>query len=243
MHLKLDDLKTWLHKDLSQRDKLLLILSTFDVPCSPKEVKDRAAEAGFRAASKWNVSTILGRSAGYAIRVPNGWEITDAGKAHLRNLGISSLSPAAVQVAVDLRNHLVAIQNAETRAFVEEAVKCYEAELYRSAIVMSWLAAIDVLHKEVVKKHLSSFNAEATRLNAKWKKAANEDGLGLMKEHDFLQVLQNISVIGKNVKDELQAALKRRNGAGHPNSLKFGANAVAHHIETLLLNVFQKFHA
>ncbi len=28
---------------------------------------------------------------------------------------------------------------------------------------------------------------------------------------------------------------------GHPNSLKIGANTAAHHIEILLLNVFQKF--
>ncbi len=33
----------------------------------------------------------------------------------------------------------------------------------------------------------------------------------------------------------------RRNGCGHPNSLKIGANTAAHHIEILLLNVFQKF--
>ena len=35
--------------------------------------------------------------------------------------------------------------------------------------------------------------------------------------------------------------IARRNGCSHPNSLKIGANTAAHHIEILLLNVFQKF--
>ena len=40
---------------------------------------------------------------------------------------------------------------------------------------------------------------------------------------------------------ELRNCLDRRNGCGHPNSLKIGPNTVAHHIEILLLNVFKAF--
>jgi hypothetical protein len=62
-----------------------------------------------------------------------------------------------------------------------------------------------------------------------------------MAEADFLDRIAAISVIGKNVKKELNDCLDRRNGCGHPNSLQIGANTVAHHIEILFLNVFQKF--
>ena len=62
-----------------------------------------------------------------------------------------------------------------------------------------------------------------------------------MKEHDFLQVLEAISVIGKSVKNELETCLKLRNGCGHPNSLKIGQNRVAAHLETLVFNVFAVF--
>jgi hypothetical protein len=41
-----------------------------------------------------------------------------------------------------------------------------------------------------------------------------------MGEHDFLDVLAALSIIGKNVKDELQKALKLRNGCGHPTALE-----------------------
>jgi hypothetical protein len=189
----------------------------------------------------WNPSSTLIRSKGLAIRVPGGWELTESGKSHLHNIGVAAVSPAAVKIASDLRSHLVKIQSETTRAFVEEAIKCYEAELLRSAIVMSWIAAVDVLHRVTVKGFLSAFNKEAKSLNPRWKDAANEDGVGRMGEEDFLNRIAAINVIGKNQKDELLKALKLRNGCGHPNSLKVGPNMVASHLETLILNVFEQF--
>lgn len=235
------ELKSWLHKDLSRLDKLLLVLGSFDKAVQLSDIRERAKDAGFRVPSKWNESQILGASKGKAVRAPDGWEITDAGKIHLRNLGVSKISPAAMQVAVDLRAHLDKITDVETRDFVEEAIKCHEAELYRSAIVMSWLGAMDILHKHVHANHLAAFNAEAKRVNVKWKVAKTPDDLGRMGESDFLDRIAAISVIGKNPKEELQKALGLRNGCGHPNSLKVGVNKSAAHIETLLQNVFEKF--
>ena len=239
--LSSSDLKTWLHGDLSQRDKLLLILASLDEPCQVKEIKEYAKEAGFRVPPSWNPSASLGKSKGLAIRTPKGWEITETGKQHLRNLGVTKISPAAVQVATDLREELPKIKDEDTRAFVEEAIKCYEAELYRSAIVMSWLAAFDVLHNHVHAKHLKAFNEEAKRVDSRWKDAKTTDDLGRMGEADFLDRIAALSIIGKNVKEQLKGCLKLRNVCGHPNSLKIGANTTAHLIEILLLNVFKNF--
>ncbi|WP_265517587.1 hypothetical protein [Nitratireductor luteus] len=241
--LKPNDLKEWLHRDLGRLVKLLLILATFDSPTNLTEIRNRAATAGLRIPRGWNLSGILGGSKGLAIRVPDGWELTESGKSYLRNLGVTNLSPASVQVAADLRAHLEKITNPTTRAFAEEAIKCHEAQLYRSAIVMSWIAAVDVLHRQVVANHLAAFNAEAKKVDAKWKNAVDEDGLGRMKEEDFFNRIAAIGVIGKNRKEELLKALKLRNGCGHPNSLKVGPNMVASHLETLLLNVFEEFSA
>lgn len=70
----------------------------------------------------------------------------------------------------------------------------------------------------------------------------NLDGLARMKEHDFLDVLHAIGVLGKNVKQELQNnCLQLRNSCGHPNNFKVGEHRVAAHIEILILNVFSKF--
>jgi hypothetical protein len=239
--LQVVELKTWLHKQLSPREKLLLILATFDAPCEIKNIKSRAVEAGFRVPKQWNPSAILGKSKGLGIKTQSGWEITDAGKLALRKLGLNSINSAAVEVATDLRAALPNIDNADTQTFVEEAIRCHEAELYRSAIVMSWIAAVDVLHCHVHTNHLALFNTEASRIDSKWKEAKTMDDLGRMNEGEFLNRLAALSIIGKNVKTELKNCLDRRNGCGHPNSLKIGANTVAHHIEVLLLNVFQRF--
>jgi hypothetical protein len=144
-------------------------------------------------------------------------------------------------VATDLRDELGIIKDQNTRAFAEEAIKCHEAELYRSAIVMSWLAAVDVLHRYVHAHHLKEFNIEAKRVNNKWKAARSTDDLGNMNEAEFLERIAALSLVGKNVKKELKSCLDRRNGCGHPNSLKVGANTTAHHLEILLLNVFKAF--
>ena len=171
------ELKAWLQRDISSRDKLLLVLASIDEPCEIKSVKKKASDAGFRVPKVWNLSNILGRSKGMAVRAPMGWEITDLGRAHLRKLGVTKISPAAIQVANDLRAELPSIKNDTTRAFAEEAIKCHEAELYRSAIVMSWLAAVDVLQKYVHANHLKGFNADAKRANAKWKDAKTTDDI------------------------------------------------------------------
>lgn len=205
-------------------------------------MKARAKEAGFRMPTTWNPSSSLGGSNGLAIRTTMGWEITDAGRQYLRELGvIKKISSAAFQVATDLRDELANIKDIQTRTFVEEAVKCYEAELYRSAIVMSWLGAVAVLHNHICSMHLQAFNVEAKRIDSKWKHAKTTDDLGKMREADFLERIASISVIGKNVKRELKNCLDRRNGCGHPNSLQVSANTAAHHIEVLLLNVFKHF--
>jgi hypothetical protein len=241
--LKLSDeqLKIALQKDGLQRlDMLLLIISTFGKPIGVREIRAKARLAGCNI-DKWNVSDILARGKGSTLRVTGGYEIAEKGKTRLRSLDLDPASPAAVQVALDLRKHLTNVKDGDTRAFVEEAIKCYEARLFRSAIVMSWLAAVDVLKKEVVANRLVAFNAEAKKVNSKWKDATNADEIGAMNEGEFLNRLMGISMIGKNRKQRLEQALTLRNGCGHPNSLKVGQNEVAAHVEALLQNVFEVF--
>ncbi len=190
--------------------------------------------------ARWNITDILTKSK-YAIRLPTGYEVSEKGFERLEKLGVTKIPAGAAKIAQDLRKHLATIKDDTTRAFVEEAIRCHEAALYRSAIVMSWLAAVGVLQNVVVTNRLAAFNAEAKRIDAKWKDAATTDDLGRMKEVDFLDRIAAVGIIGKNVKMELVKGLNLRNGCGHPNSLKVSTNQVAAHIEFLLLNVFDTF--
>ncbi|MGO4351377.1 hypothetical protein AB4Z25_05525 [Rhizobium sp. RAF36] len=201
-----------------------------------------AKESGFNEIRKWNVAQVLSGSKGKAIRTPDGWELTNSGRAYLIGLGVPASGAPSISIAVDLRTHLSKLADQQTQKFVQEAITCHEAGCYRAAVVMSWLGAVDVLHKFVHKNHLAAFNSEATRvLGPKWKLALSTDDLGKMKEGDFLDRLEGLSIIGKNVKAELKTCLDRRNSCGHPNTFKLGANQSAAHLEILLLNVFEKF--
>src|SRR5437870_12165550 len=134
-----------------------------------KAVLSRGRDAGLTIPMSWNPSLVLKRSDGLAIRTPAGWEITDAGRESLRKYEGSRLGGAAAQVAHDLRAHLDLVRDPDTRSFVTEAVECFESHFYRSAVVMSWLAAVHVLHRHIHSTRLAAFNAAASRVDAKWR--------------------------------------------------------------------------
>jgi hypothetical protein len=224
---------------LTQTTRLLLCLAVGDGPKTVAQIKKIAKDGGIPA-KNWNVSSLLSASPG-AISIGGGWELTGKGRTIIEPLAGPLLASVAVKAATSLRAHLPSIANARTREFVEEAISCLEHEEYRAAVVLSWVGAVSLLYDDVIAKHLSAFNAEATKRNAKWKPAKNADDLALMKEYDFLQILPAISVLGGNVKTELEGALKLRNGCGHPSSLKIAEHRAFSHIEVLVLNVFSKF--
>lgn len=236
-----DQLKNVIHNsDLSRLDVLIILLSVeSNRPKQIKEIKELAVAGGLRKAKSWNISDTLGRSNGLAVRTPDGWELAVSGISRSKELGADS---GPITVANNqLRSLASKVESDETRDFIEETIKCLEAKYFRAAVVLSWVGAVSVMHHYVVNNRLADFNTEAHRRNSKWKAAKNTDDLGKMKEHDFLQVLEGISEIGKNVKQELEGCLKLRNSCGHPNSLKIADSRVASHIEILALNVFSEF--
>ncbi len=229
-------------KELSRADKLLLVLATDGASAkSVKLIRSVAVAYGLREAKKWNVSSILARADGCAVKTATGWELNGKGKARISEIVGSPVAPMPTAVATSLRSVLTKVTDSNARAFIEEAVACYEARLYRAAVVLSWVGAVALLHKQVLDTQLAAFNTEAQRRDPKWRPAKNSDGLGRMKEHDVLDVIESLGVIGKNVKEELQNCLKLRNACGHPSSLKVGESRVAAHIEILIQNVFVQF--
>lgn len=223
----------------TQTTKLLICLAIGDKPKQVAEIRKLGKDIGLAGVAKWNVSQLLSASNG-AINTSAGWELNQEGRKTVETLAGPLMSIPA-KAATNLRAHLSKIKNTDTRDFVEHAIACFEFKQYRAAVVLSWVGAIALIYDYVVAHELAAFNTEAKKRNAKWKDAKTTDDLTLMKEYDFLQVLHAISVIGKNVKQELEPRLTLRNGCGHPNSLQIAEHVVASHIEILILNVFAKF--
>lgn len=232
-------LKNRIHKDsIGRKDQILLALAMNDPrPVTVAEIRSVLVDVGVTSARRWNLASVLATLAPLAIRSGGGWELTEDGRNSVRLL----MGEARRLITHPLRDNLESLPSEDLRAFVTEAIGCIEVGHYRAAVVLSWCGAIGVLYEHVLSLHLRPFNDEAQRRDAKWKRAKTLDDLSRMKEHEFLQVLESISVIGKSVKGELEGCLRLRNGCGHPNSLRVAEHRVASHVETLVQNVFAKF--
>ena len=237
--LSTSELKDIINKsNLNQKEKILMCLAVYvNSAKQVKEIKEIAYGTGYRAINKVNVSGVLANTHGLAIRTEKGWELTSDGRQLVTHL----IGGPAIQVSHNLRKIIEKINDHQTKIFVGEAISCFEAKLYRASVVLSWIGAISLLYDFVIKGKLSEFNSHAKKRDPKWKDAMTKDDLARMKESDFLIVLESSSIIGKSVKQELEAALILRNGCGHPNSLKIGEHRVSGHIEILILNVFSKY--
>lgn len=237
--LTLDDLKDWLHRDLSASDKLLIILAHLNEPSRLEGIRNVAKEAGWPLTKKSNPSQLLKQSKGKAIYNGITWELTEKGKAHLKGKGAPLDEGPSKIIASDLRQVLHSIKDPQTTNFVEEAIGCCEAKLFRAAVVMSWLAAVHVLRLHVMDDHLSAFNAEMHGVYPNWKNIKQIEDFERLKESEFLLRVSRISAINKSQKKVLDECLDRRNQCSHPSSFKIAENTVRHHIETLISNIFQ----
>lgn len=242
--LTLDQLKQALHRQhLTKTDVALLCAATGGAKAVPTSaVRKLALESGVKGAKTINFSAHLSSAEDKAFKSPQGWELTEVGRKYVAGLAAQELSssPAAAE-AQSLRALLPKLKNQDARTFVTEAIVCAEQSLFRAAVVLSWVGAMSLLHDDAVTKHLAAVNAEALKRDPKWRPAKNSDDLGKMKEATFLEIAAAVSLIGKNVKQELDTCLKLRNACGHPNSLKIGPNKVAAHLEVLTLNVYAVF--
>lgn len=241
--LTAEQLKQVVHqKGMSNTDALLATLGSAGGIASTRIVRSLAVAAGLKGAKTINISTYLGRATEKAFKTPDGWELSKAGRHHVAQVAAAALdeSPAATQ-AKALRALVPTLKNADAREFLLEAIVCAEQSLFRAAVVLSWVGAMAILQDVAIAKFLKAFNAEALRRNPKWRAAKSADDLGEMREATFLEIAVTVSMLGKNVKGELETCLKLRNGCGHPNSLKVGSHKVASHLETLAQNVYAKF--
>lgn len=240
----LEQLKQAVHrKDTTKTDAALLCVAAGGGQgVASGAVRKLAVEAGIKGAAKINFSAHLSSAEDKVFKTGSGWELTQAGREYVAGLAAQSLSSSpAAQEAKALRDILPKLKNDDARDFLAEAIVCAEQSLFRAAVVLSCVGAMALLHEVVHAKHLAAFNAEAARRDPKWKTAKSTDDLGRMKESGFLDVAEAVSIVGKNVRQELEVCLKLRNGRGHPNSLKVGPNKVAAHLETLALNVYALF--
>ncbi len=116
------------------------------------------------------------------------------------------------------------VPNINERAFLQEALKCYRHEAYRSCIVMTW----NLAHAHLLDWILTDSNRLAAFNTAITKKYPKKVGLSISKYDEFLDELKEREVIeicnsgdlfNSNIFKILKDKLDRRNIVAHPSTV------------------------
>jgi len=149
--------------------------------------------------------------------------------------------PAAGHLA-GLLSHAQKIRGEQTRVFLLEAIACAQVRSFRAAVLLSWCGAIFLLQERVFQHHLAAFNADGVANGLFTHPIESLSDLrGALRDGQFIEVLRRISVIDESEKRALGHCLDRRDACGHPSEFRLEEAAVADHLESLMLNVFDRY--
>jgi len=110
------------------------------------------------------------------------------------------------------------------RAFLNEALKCYRIEAYRSCIVMTWNLAYSHLLDWILGEptRLAAFNVAISK---RYPKMANlqitayDEFLDELKESQVIEICNTANLFNSNIFKILKGKLDKRNIAAHPSAV------------------------
>lgn len=109
------------------------------------------------------------------------------------------------------------------RAFLNEALKCYRIEAYRSCIVMTWNLAYSHLLDWILREsaRLAAFNAAISKRYPKLaslKITTYDEFLDELKESQVIEICNTANLFNSNIYKILKGKLDKRNIAAHPST-------------------------
>ena len=132
------------------------------------------------------------------------------------------------------------------RTYLDEALKCFEVEAFRAAIVMTWNLAYHHFCDYIMKNRLADFNARwiivfpAHHKNAAKVITKIEDFGDNLKESEVIKIAKSASIVTNDVGKILEEKLGRRNSAAHPSNVKIEQLQAEEFIDDLVKNVVLK---
>lgn len=148
------------------------------------------------------------------------------------------------QTETALRSLIGQLATTSERQFLDEAVKCYEVEAFRAAIILTWLLTIDHLYEFIVAKHIASFNIELSKIKDKRVKVSAitaKDDFSDIPEGKFIEISRASGIISNDVRKILDQKLGIRNSYAHPSSLTLSPVKASEFIQDLVENVLLKY--
>jgi hypothetical protein len=134
------------------------------------------------------------------------------------------------------------MSTAAQRDYLDEALRCFRAEAWRAAVIMSWNVAFDHLCEAIVSTKLADFNrAFPTAFPKLAQTIVQRADLRDVKESVVIKVSRTANIVDKTQFKCLERSLDIRNDAAHPSGAGFNQPKAEAYIldvvETIVLGV------
>jgi hypothetical protein len=170
------------------------------------------------------VSTYLPRMVDYKdlVKSKGGYKLERSVRSDLdKKYGVHHSVIAVNKILADLP---AKVPNVDERTFLNEALKCYQIEAYRSCIVMTWNLAYAHLLDWILKdtKRLDAFNSA---IQKRYPKKSNlkvgkyDEFLDELKEHEVIEICNTANLFNSNIFKILNEKVSRRNRVAHPSTI------------------------
>lgn len=202
---------------------------------------ERARVSGWR---KMNVADVLAKS-GDLVDSPSSrgnrreWTLTGTGVRHIRNeLGLPEDDPEIEHDVANLLGVVGKIKDEDVRSYLEEGVRCLQANALRAAVVFLWSGAIRVLQARLLGAGINELNTELQRHDPKARQVSRIDHFAYVKDKTQLLAAEGVGLLDKGERSTLEEALNLRNRCGHPGKYSPGVKKVSGYVEDLVSVAF-----
>ena len=114
----------------------------------------------------------------------------------------------------------------------QEAFKCVEHGVFRSAVVLAWASFIDFLGDKIGEDNFNELNKKK-----QWNISNTDDLREKASDSAIIECALEIALINKNTAKSLRGLLAKRNECGHPSNYKPGLNDTLGYIDELLKRI------
>lgn len=135
-------------------------------------------------------------------------------------------APEINKLSKEVKELLEKIEDKEENEYLCEALGCWENGFYKAAVVLTWCATIDRIHKVIELVGFDQFNqtsefmkAQTTGRFKRFNKNQNVHSISELRmvfDSDILAILEGMQMIDVNQKTRLNSCFEMRCHSGHP---------------------------
>jgi hypothetical protein len=179
-----------------------------------------------------------GSRRGHFVKTAGGYVLE---RAYSKSLQVDYLGrPASKNISASLRGTLSAIGDPSVRTYLDEAIGCFEHNLLRSAIVMTWCVGYGLFRAWLYRNHLAALNANF----GTWKTPVHIvrlDDFQDLNEGTVIETARKLKLITKEQHKTLKQLLDQRNSYAHPTLKAITPSFSEAYIEAVLRDVIPHF--